>query len=70
MLSVQEANDLLGMLEEGGVTWNTLSTLMEVEREESAVPIDLRGEASSHAREMAEYEKLSHEERRKIDFDA
>lgn len=70
MLSVQEANDLLGMLEEGGMTWNTLTALMEVEREENAVPADLSGEASSHAREMAEYEKLSHEERRKIDFDA
>jgi len=71
MLSVQEANELLAMLEDGGVAWETLAALMEVGNEEPAIHIGLKpGEGSSHAREMAEYEKLSHEERRKIDYDA
>jgi hypothetical protein len=68
MLNVREADDLLGMLQDGGMAWETLAALVEVNPSGTA-PSGETAAVPDHAREVAEYETDALQGRHRIDCD-
>lgn len=66
MLNVVEAEELLGLMQEGSLSWETFESLLEV-RPSSQEQVTSSAE---HAREVAEYEGRTGQGRHHIDFDA
>lgn len=76
-MNVAEAERLLGMLDQGGLSWEALESLLERDVTGSAGAVSLASPepprveappAPLHSREVAEY--AAAEERHRIDFDA
>lgn len=72
MLSVAEAEELLELLQDGGLSWDAFESLLAAH---PSVKERLGGNTMTavdggHAREVAEYEEVAVQGRHHIDFDA